>query len=580
MTGEKGIERTALLSNQWIKAAVIGSIWAAIEIIAGSFLHNLRIPFSGTILSMVAVGMLVGFSMHWQERGIIIRAAIIAALMKSISPSAVIFGPMMAIFMEGVILEIIWLLFGRNIVGFLMGGMLAVSWALVQKVITLLILYGFDLVKIAESFYQFLVVKTGLEDIKPIYLLLLIVTIYSAAGMLAALSGYLAYKRMKTRGLTDDESVRINKASDPFGSWGPGQKYTSINIILILLVLAASLFFLNRGDHILALVLGGGMITYVLIRYKRSIRNLKKVSIWIQVILITLLATMLWEWISTGEFFTMQGLIIGLEINFRAMVIIFSFSAISVELRNPIVKSLLYRNGFSNLYKAITMAFSSLPVIIERLPQSKNFFKQRKNALSSVYLLAEELLELMEQDPPQHQNIFLVSGKVHSGKSTFVSQFVDECRNRKISVAGFIASGTFKNDKRDSFTLTDLSTNNTFLLGSLNKESNWIRHKDFYFDPESFKRGEDIIGKGLESKSDLVILDEVGPMELAGNGWSGALQILENDFEQVQVWVVRERIVKEVKDRWNIPDENIFPIGSTTFVELLDATEKFKSSQA
>ncbi len=72
------------------------------------------------------------------------------------------------------------------------------------------------------------------------------------------------------------------------------------------------------------------MIAYVLIRYRRSVRNLKKPSIWIQVLLITLLATMLWEWISTGKFFTVNGLIIGLEINFRAMVLIFSFSAISV----------------------------------------------------------------------------------------------------------------------------------------------------------------------------------------------------------------------------------------------------------
>lgn len=577
MADTKRLERSTLLSDQWIKAAVIGSIWAAIEIIAGSFLHNLRIPFSGTILSMVAVGMLVGFSMHWQERGIIIRAGIIAALMKSISPSAVIFGPMMAIFMEGLILELIWLMFGRNIVGYLLGGMLAVSWALVQKIITLLILYGFDLVKIAESFYQFLVVKTGLEDIAPIYLVLLIIAIYFAAGMLAALSGYLAYKRIKKRTLSDEQKVRINKVNDPFGNWGSGQKFTSVNLVLILLVLTASLFLLNNENYLLALVLGVGLITYVLVRYKRSIRNLKKVSIWVQVILITLLATMLWEWINTGEFFSIEGLIIGLEINFRAMVVIFSFSAISVELRNPIVKSLLYRNGFSNLYKAITLAFTSLPVIIERLPQSKNFFKQRKTAMSSVFLLAEELLEFMEQEPPPHRNVFLVSGKVHGGKSSFVELLVEECREAKFNVAGFIASGTFKQNKRDSFTVTDLSTNKSFLLGSLRKESNWIKHRDFYFDPQSFKQGEEIIAKGLDDMADLIVLDELGPMELAGNGWSNALKLLEKNYDLAQVWVVRERIVKEVKDRWNIPEENIFPIGSTTFNQLIARITNFKS---
>jgi nucleoside-triphosphatase THEP1 len=562
------------LSQQWIKAAVIGSIWAAIEIIGGSFLHNLKVPFSGTILSMVAVFLLVAFSMHWKERGIIIRAGIIAALMKSISPSAVILGPMFAIFMEGVILEFIWLLFGRNLLGYFLGGMFAVSWALVQKVLTLVILYGFDMVKIAESFYQFLVVKTGLEQIGPGYLILLIVFIYYIAGMLAALAGYLSFKRLQHIRQKQAPLLDIKSSKNPFGIQEEKQKYTVINLVLILLILVVSLYFLNSGNHILALIFGGGLIVSVLIRYRRSVRNLKKLSIWIQVLLITLLATMLWEWINTGEFFTVNGLIIGLEINFRAMVLIFSFSAISVELRNPIVRSLLYRNGFSNLYKALTLAFSSLPLIIERLPQGKNLFKQRKNTLGSIFELAEELLALMEREPRTHQNIFLVTGKVHSGKSTFTKEFVKETK-KHISLGGFIASGTFKNNKRDSFSLTDISTGESDMLGSRIKTGSWIKHKEFYFNPLSFIRGEKIIKKALNAKVDLIVLDELGPMELAGKGWIEAIKMLENDFNIAQVWVVRERIVTEVKDRWHIPDENIYSIESTTFIELMDQIKKF-----
>ena len=128
--------------------------------------------------------------------------------------------------------------------------------------------------------------------------------------------------------------------------------------------------------------------------------------------------------------------------------------------------------------------------------------------------------------------------------------------------------------------MTDLSTNESFLLGSLDKKSNWIRHRDFYFDPGSFKRGEEIIAKGLESKVDLIVLDELGPMELSGNGWSNAIQKLEKNYDLIQIWVVRDRIVKEVKDRWNIPDENIYFLGSTTFQELLSGLDKFKSTRA
>ena len=39
------------LSEKWIKASIIGTIWAASEIVLGSFLHNLKVPFSGNVLT-------------------------------------------------------------------------------------------------------------------------------------------------------------------------------------------------------------------------------------------------------------------------------------------------------------------------------------------------------------------------------------------------------------------------------------------------------------------------------------------------------------------------------------------------
>jgi hypothetical protein len=36
------------LKPVWLKAAVLGGLWASVEIIIGSFFHNLRLPFAGT----------------------------------------------------------------------------------------------------------------------------------------------------------------------------------------------------------------------------------------------------------------------------------------------------------------------------------------------------------------------------------------------------------------------------------------------------------------------------------------------------------------------------------------------------
>src|SRR4030043_1640306 len=113
------------LSEKWIKAAITGTIWAASEIVLGSFLHNLKVPFSGNVLTAIGIIILTSISYIWTEKGLIWRAGLICALMKTLSPSAVIFGPMIAIFSEALLLEFSVRLLGRTLAGYLIGAMLA-----------------------------------------------------------------------------------------------------------------------------------------------------------------------------------------------------------------------------------------------------------------------------------------------------------------------------------------------------------------------------------------------------------------------------------------------------------------------
>jgi len=551
--------RSASLSPKWIKAAAIGSIWAAIEIVAGSFLHNLRIPFSGTMHSRAAVYMLVAFAMQWKESGIIIRAGLIAALMKSISPSAVILGPMAGIIMEAVILEGILLLLGRNIAGSIIAGMLAVTWALAQKIISLLILYGFDLVRIAEAFYLFLVKSTGLEDLSPLYLVTLVIAIYLAAGTAAALAGTFSFRQLQKKSLQKTDSAPFETSKRlPFGARPEIQKYAAFNLLAILTILAVTLYMLNAKHYLPALITGGILITGVLIRYSRAIHYLKKPSLWIQLLIITLLASLLWEWFSTGKLFSAEGLVVGLEISFRALVIIFSFAAISVEMRNPLVRSLLYRNGFANLYRAVSMAFSVLPGIIERIPRNSNLFRQRRSILHTILQLAEELVGVLQNNAAPHLNIIILTGQVQGGKTSLLQSLIKNHLERQLSIAGFIAEGTFNNGRREEFTLTDIRTSATIPLAGRKKMTGWVRHRSFYFNPDALHKGEEILSDGMQDGADLLVIDEVGPVELSGGGWSRILGEMEKEYHTPQIWVVRERILREVKDHWQIPEQNIY----------------------
>ena len=144
------------ISEKWIKSSIIGTVWASSEIVIGSFLHNLKIPFSGSILTAIAIIILVSVSFVWKEKGIFWRAGLICALMKTMSPSAVIFGPMIAIFAEAVLLEVSVRIFGQTYFGFIIGSVLAVSWTFAQKIINFLIFYGFNIVELYKGLMKFI----------------------------------------------------------------------------------------------------------------------------------------------------------------------------------------------------------------------------------------------------------------------------------------------------------------------------------------------------------------------------------------------------------------------------------------
>jgi hypothetical protein len=100
--------------HTWNRAAALGSLWAAFEIVVGSFLHNLRVPFAGTVMATASVFLITAAAQVWTDKGLIWRTALVCALMKSVSPSAVLLSPMIGIFVEGVILQVSLRLLGEG----------------------------------------------------------------------------------------------------------------------------------------------------------------------------------------------------------------------------------------------------------------------------------------------------------------------------------------------------------------------------------------------------------------------------------------------------------------------------------
>ncbi len=557
------------LNSLWLKASVVGSIWAAIEIILGSFLHNLKIPFSGTILSFISIYLLISFIQIWKERGLIIRAGLVCALMKSISPSAIIIGPMIGILTEALLLELFIYIFGKNLIGYMIGGAFAVLSALLHKLVSLIILYGLNFIKILSDLYKFSVKQIHLDEIEPLYLVIIIAGIYLVAGIAASLAGYISGNKYLKKKSTISASKDIKlKADYQLFSETTNQKYSVYYLIFNLFAIVISLILINRDFTFLSLLFPVAYISFCVFHYKSSLNRFKKSSVWLQFALITLAAAFIWKGISEHNFFSPEGLKIGLKMIARAVIVIIGFATIGIELKNPLIKSVLYNKGFANLYQSLSLSFSALPGIINSLPESKNILKKPHLNSFQIFRQAELLLSVFESDYLGRPQVIIITGEKHQGKTTFVKHLTVNLQKQNIQIAGFLSVGSDENGERKSFSLLDIKEGKMTELCTKEINNEWLKYGPYYFNPEGIKYGNSILSTDKLSEVQLIIIDEIGPLEINGQGWSSAIEKITTGTEITQLWVVRKSLVKKFTRKWNTGNVYIFDVNESSLQEV------------
>lgn len=394
-------QQTALVSDKWIKASVLAGLWAGVEIIAGSFLHNLKIPFSGTFLTLISIVLVIGFFQIWPKYGIIWRAGLITALMKSISPSSVILGPMIAITVEGFIMELSIRVLGRNVMGYLMAGMFTMVGILVHKIIRLYLLYGWDIFLIYEEMYNFATRSLEFLHTQPMRAVLILFVIYGLLGCLAALFGYKLGQKAKEEQLRDvsfSEALKNEMWDRPTEEIAYSTRYLLMLVVLIPLLL----FGLNKLDWIPALLITIPWFIFVFRRYYFALRQLKKWLFWMQLFVILVLAFFFSRTVESG----LEGRLIALSGGFimvlRALVVVTGFAALSTELRAPLMQRLFFRSGFRQLYLSVNHAFGIVPLVINSFTSARRFIVNpaRSIAVSLRHVNSwhHHLLRLLDED--------------------------------------------------------------------------------------------------------------------------------------------------------------------------------------
>ena len=551
------------ISEKWIKASIAGTIWAASEIVLGSFLHNLKVPFSGNILTAIGIVILISISYTWTEKGLFWRAGLICALMKTMSPSAVIFGPMIAIFTEAFLLELSVRLLGRTVAGFAIGSMLAMSWNLVQKILNYIIFYGSNIIGVYTDLLNLARKQLSIEtDIVWIPVIILLV-LYALFGLLAAVTGIRVGRKM-LRQPVRDLHVKINKPSGEVPrNTGKEFNYSITWLLINVGLIICSFILLSRTTWVVWSLAITGIVIIWAVRYKRALRQLSKPGFWILFVFITLVTAFVFTEAQPGENSLLKGLLTGIQMNFRAAMIIVGFAVTGTELYNPVIRSFFLKTSFKNLPLALELSAESLPLFIANIPDFKSLVKNPVSIFYQVISHADMRLNEIKGRVVPGQKVFIVTGSIRGGKTTFVKMLIEFLNINNIKAGGILSERIMDGSVTTGYDLVNIVTGKKKEFLRQDREGRGGKIGKFNICEKGLVEGKKIINSLINNENKLVIIDEVGLLEIQNNGWSDCINALLGKPSNHILLTVRDIYVAEVIKKWNLREPVIFNISET-----------------
>ena len=538
------------LSTTWLKAAVLGCLWASSEIVLGSFLHNLHVPFSSIFLTSIGVILIVSISYKWKDKGLIWRSGLICALMKSVSPSAVIFGPMIAIMSEAFLLEFAVRVIGRNMIGFMVGSLLAMSWNFFQKIANYLIYYGFNIVELYASLVKYAEKQLHMH-FDTVWMPIIVLWIfYLLFGIVAAVIGIYIGKTAsgKTIPMLSSDKRRMNEIKSK--SKTPQTSYSLWWLAFNFAGMISALLFMNYAGIAWWFTTGIILIAIWAMRYKSALRPLMKPKFWIFFVFITMLSSFLFAKFQSDELSVADGLLVGLQMNFRAAIMIVGFSVVGKELSNPVIRNFFIRTSFRQLPLALEVAFETLPFVIANLPSIKDIFRKPVTVIRQIGAQSEFWLEKVALTMKKKSNVVLITGEIGSGKTTLISGISSRLKASGILTGGIIASAVYENETKTGYKIQDVSTEKEMQLSHINDTEGLARVGRYFFIPEAIDFGRDALSVERNHNAQIVFIDEIGAWELQGQGWASSLNELIINCDMPLIITVRKSFVDLVIENW------------------------------
>jgi iron complex transport system ATP-binding protein len=163
---------------------------------------------------------------------------------------------------------------------------------------------------------------------------------------------------------------------------------------------------------------------------------------------------------------------------------------------------------------------------------------------------ADSQLSMIFKNSDYTPQLVLVTGLSGMGKTTWCAQLVKHAREKGLTVRGVLSPAVFEDGRKLAIDLIDLGTNERRRLAELRAgRAAKLVTTQWQFDPEVMAWGDRVLRD--ISASDLLIIDELGPLEfLRQEGLMEGLRLIDDRRYKVACVVVRSSLLPNALQRW------------------------------
>jgi nucleoside-triphosphatase THEP1 len=163
--------------------------------------------------------------------------------------------------------------------------------------------------------------------------------------------------------------------------------------------------------------------------------------------------------------------------------------------------------------------------------------------------------------------LILWRGARHSGKTTAAGKLAEQARDEGFRVAGLLAPSIYVNGCLSGFEALDLRSGARAVLTGCKKR---MGRERFVFTEAGLRFGRNALNVDAVKSAELIIVDEFGPLEIAGNGWRRSVDLLLTSTDGLVVLVVRDEVADEVKKLYAAIDSKQVVAGPQSVTNVME----------